>query len=82
MAILKTILIFRLKQLYFLKKKEISISLNSDNNYLIGGEIYNLPVDDNIMVFRAVDMGSGVPYLHVQIDIKPKYYKTEKFKIM
>lgn len=24
--------------------------------------------------------GTGVPYLHVRIDIKPKYYITEKFK--
>ena len=24
--------------------------------------------------------GMGVPYLHIRIDIKPKYYQTNKYK--
>jgi type I restriction-modification system DNA methylase subunit len=40
-------------------KKEIHISLNSENNYTIGGEIYNLPQNSKYKVQRATKKTKG-----------------------
>ena len=42
-----------LKCIFILQKKEVNVSLNSENNYTIGGEIYNLEQSPDYKVQRA-----------------------------
>jgi response regulator RpfG family c-di-GMP phosphodiesterase len=43
----------QIKTYIYPSKKEIDISLTSENNYTIGGEIYNLPVSSEYKIERA-----------------------------
>jgi len=46
----------QIKTYIYPSKKEIDISLTSENNYTIGGEIYNLPVSSEYKVERATKL--------------------------
>jgi len=39
----------------FPNKELINLSFNETNNYSIGGELYNLKINDNIKIYRAIE---------------------------
>ena len=59
---------YKIKTIIYPEKKKIQISLNEENNYCIGGEIYNIPIDKTLVIDRAVGLSN--------VNVSNLYLKT------